>query len=256
MLLLYSVVILIATTLGAIAGLGGGVIIKPVLDLIGYHDISTISFISTSAVFSMSVYSVIKQIKNGIKVDWFLVVLISIGAMLGGNFGNIVFTKILTIFNESTISVIQAILLTSLLIVTMLSIKTKKTYTIKSPILYVVVGICLGTISSFLGIGGGPINVAIFVFLFSIDLKKATIYSLATILFSQGSKLITIGTTTGFMIYDITMLFYIIPIAIIGGIIGSYFNKKFNNSIIRTTFTISVLVIIVINIVVVIKNSI
>ena len=32
---IYSLVIVIATVLGAIAGLGGGVIIKPLFDLIG-----------------------------------------------------------------------------------------------------------------------------------------------------------------------------------------------------------------------------
>ena len=37
--IIYAIVIFIATFLGACAGLGGGVIIKPVLDFIGAHDL-------------------------------------------------------------------------------------------------------------------------------------------------------------------------------------------------------------------------
>lgn len=254
MALIYSAVILIATVIGSTAGLGGGVIIKPILDLIGYHDITTISFISTSAVFSMALYSVVKQMKSGIKIDWLLVSFVSIGAMFGGNLGNLLFLKAITVFLESTVSIVQAIILSSLLILTILSMKMKQTYVIKTPLVYIFVGLCLGTISSFLGIGGGPINVAIFVFFFSIEIKKAVVYSLATILFSQGSKLITIGMTTGFMVYDISILLYVIPVAIVGGIIGSYFNKKCKEQTIKRVFNGSVITIIVINLLVIINN--
>ena len=52
---IYSLVIVIATVLGAIAGLGGGVIIKPLFDLIGAHQASTIGFYSSVAVFTMCI---------------------------------------------------------------------------------------------------------------------------------------------------------------------------------------------------------
>ena len=50
---IYTLVILTATSLGAVAGLGGGVIIKPLLDLVGAHDPSTINLYSSVAVFVM-----------------------------------------------------------------------------------------------------------------------------------------------------------------------------------------------------------
>ena len=43
---IYSAVILIATTLGAFVGLGGGVIIKPVLDFIGQEPRMQVDFLS------------------------------------------------------------------------------------------------------------------------------------------------------------------------------------------------------------------
>ena len=47
--IIYTLVILTATSLGAVAGLGGGVIIKPLLDLVGAHDAATINIYSSVA---------------------------------------------------------------------------------------------------------------------------------------------------------------------------------------------------------------
>ena len=46
----------IASTVGAICGVGGGVIIKPVLDLFGVASVSTVSFLSGCTVLSMTCY--------------------------------------------------------------------------------------------------------------------------------------------------------------------------------------------------------
>ena len=62
----------------------------------------------------------------------------------------------------------------------------------------VLVGVFLGVCSSFLGIGGGPINVALIIYLFGYDTKSATVCSIVTILFSQISKLSSVALTTGF----------------------------------------------------------
>ncbi|MBQ2105458.1 MAG: sulfite exporter TauE/SafE family protein, partial [Lachnospiraceae bacterium] len=49
----------LASVIGAICGIGGGVIIKPALDAFGIMDVSTISFLSGCTVLSMTTYSVI-----------------------------------------------------------------------------------------------------------------------------------------------------------------------------------------------------
>ena len=48
----------LASIVGAICGIGGGVIIKPVLDAFGVLDVSAISFLSGCTVLAMSLYSV------------------------------------------------------------------------------------------------------------------------------------------------------------------------------------------------------
>ena len=63
--LLYLLVSFLASVAGAICGIGGGVIIKPVLDLCGLASVSTISFLSGCTVLSMSCYNVVKNIRSG-----------------------------------------------------------------------------------------------------------------------------------------------------------------------------------------------
>ena len=246
---IYGVVIFIATFLGACAGLGGGVIIKPVLDFIGAHDLATISFLSTSAVFTMAVYSTIKQIRNKVKFDFIMIVLVAIGAIVGGNIGSNVFNMLLNIMDESLIKCAQAIILAALLIVVLININTShKNLEVKNRFVILIIGFSLGFISSFLGIGGGPINVAVFVFFFNIDMKNATVYSIATILFSQASKLVTIGLNGGFMKYDLSLLLMTLPAAILGGIVGTAVNHRSDKKIITMIVNISVFMIILLNI--------
>ena len=63
-ILIYSIVIFAACTVGALVGIGGGVIIKPLLDFMGYHSVEVVGFISTCAVFAMSISSSIKHITS------------------------------------------------------------------------------------------------------------------------------------------------------------------------------------------------
>lgn len=247
--LIYAIVIFIATFLGASAGLGGGVIIKPMLDFIGAHDLNTISFISTSAVFTMSVYSTIKQIRNKVKFDYMMILLIAIGAMLGGNLGSTMFSALLKVMDTNVLKCLQAAMLAGLLIVVLININVPhKNLQIKNKIMMFLIGLVLGIISSFLGIGGGPINVAVFVFFFSIDMKTATVYSIATILFSQASKLVTIATSTGFGVFDLSLLIYTLPMAVLGGIVGTKVNQIAEEKLITRIFNITVVFIILLNI--------
>lgn len=247
--IIYAIVIFIATFLGACAGLGGGVIIKPVLDFIGAHDLNTISFLSTSAVFTMSVYSTIKQIRNKVKFDFVMILLIAVGAMIGGNLGSQAFSLLLNSLNTNLVKCMQATILAILLIIVLININVPhKNLQVKNKILTFMIGLMLGTISSFLGIGGGPINVAVFVFFFSIDMKTATVYSIATILFSQASKLITIAATTGFGAFDLSLLFYTLPMAILGGMVGTKVNRAASEKTVTMIFNVAVFAIICLNI--------
>ena len=61
--LIFLIVSLGASIVGAICGVGGGIIIKPILDTIGMMSVSSISFLSSCTVLSMSIISVFKNMK-------------------------------------------------------------------------------------------------------------------------------------------------------------------------------------------------
>ncbi len=84
-MVIYLTVSFLASVCGAICGIGGGVIIKPVLDLCAIASVSTISFLSGCTVLSMSCYSVGKNILSGENwVQFRTGTPLAIGAAVGG----------------------------------------------------------------------------------------------------------------------------------------------------------------------------
>ena len=246
----YFLVIIAANTLGAISGMGGGVIIKPVLDFIGYHPVISVSFYSTAAVFTMSIASTIRQVKSGPKFRWKMIVWISISAILGGVLGNIVFEQLLThLSDDSFVTEIQIIITVISLAFAFLYMKFNwKSWQLNHRFYYVICGFSLGFLASLLGIGGGPINVAFMMLMFGIDIKEATVYSICTIFFSQFAKLITISFSSGFGEHDLSILFFIVPAAILGGTIGAKLNQKMPPERVKLIFQWVIMLVIVINV--------
>lgn len=246
---IYSIIIIFATFMGAYVGLGGGVIIKPLLDLIGKDPISIVNFYSACAVFSMSISSTIKHIKSKTKIDFKLIVSLSAGAVIGGILGSRLFDYLLTLFDNSKLKSLQGLILGILLVasVVYINLKNAKSFKVKNPICIILVGLALGFIASFLGVGGGPINVAFLALFFSMTVKEAAVYSVGTIFFSQLSKLITLGVTHTIPEFDIVTLIVAIVCAVVGGLLGAKMNKKGNEKVIKTVFTTVVAAIAVVN---------
>ena len=61
--ILYFLIAIGATTVGSMTGMGGGVIIKPLMDVIQGVDVETIGVLSSITVFCMSVVSIGKHIQ-------------------------------------------------------------------------------------------------------------------------------------------------------------------------------------------------
>ena len=128
-----------------------------------------------------------------------------------------------------------------------INLKNAKSFKVKNPICIILVGLALGFIASFLGVGGGPINVAFLALFFSMTVKEAAVYSVGTIFFSQLSKLITLGVTHTIPEFDIATLIVAIICAVVGGLLGAKMNKKGNEKVIKTVFTTVVAAIAVVN---------
>lgn len=249
---LYSIIIFVACTIGAIVGIGGGVIIKPLLDFIGVHSVEVVGFISTCAVFAMSISSSVKHITAKTKFDKKIVLLVSFGSIFGGIIGNEIFDLAFEKFNANIVKGVQAVIIAAFIIFVIFYVNSKniKSFKIKNPVLIVLTGLMLGLMSAFLGIGGGPINTTFLVLLFSFTLKESAVYSVAIIFFSQLSQLVTIFINNQFEPYKeyFPIVLLGMAVSVIGGIIGSKLNKKLSNKVITVIFSVVLSLVAVINV--------
>ncbi|MCK5811673.1 MAG: sulfite exporter TauE/SafE family protein [Clostridiales bacterium] len=249
--LLYLLIALIATIIGGLTGIGGGVIIKPVLDAFAHFDVASINILSSVTIFSMAVVSFIRHSSNGFKYSKQLLI-IAFGAIIGGLIGKELFFFLTKNMNDQGIIIMQSSILALLLLVVLMKEKIN-TKVVHNVLVIGLLGIILGTTSSFLGIGGGPINVFVLHCFLDMNTKELTVGSIFIILLSQLSKLTSVGLTLGFSTFNLDMLIYMVPGGILGGLIGSYLLHKTHSSHIKNIFTIVIIVIIAINIFNIIK---
>ena len=171
MIVVFFAVSLLASIVGSICGIGGGVIIKPVLDAMNVMSVSCISFLSGCTVLTMSVVSVYKNMRAGKKLNLRIATLLAVGAAVGGVAGKMMFQAVkASVGNENFVGMVQAIVLIGVTGITFVYTIFKKkihTLTLNNAAVCVIVGLVLGIMSSFLGIGGGPINLMVLGFLFT-----------------------------------------------------------------------------------------
>jgi uncharacterized membrane protein YfcA len=238
--LLYFIIVVAATTLGAMTGMGGGVIIKPALDVLNDFDVATIGILSSISVFSMAAVSVLKQIRQKAQIKFSIAIPLALGSVAGGLLGELTLKALIDRFDaDGKVKVIQNVILAVLIISIffyMLNRAKVPTLGIKHIVPVVLSGVFLGVMSSFLGIGGGPINVALLIFLFSFDVKSATVCSIITILFAQVSKLLTVALTPGQAFDGWPMVLPMVIGAISGGFAGSWLNKRLSEKTVVICF--------------------
>ena len=117
--LLIFFVCLAASAAGGICGIGGGVIIKPMLDALGVRSVSAISFLSGLTVLSMSVISVFRQRKARL-VELGTGSLLAAGAVAGGIAGNAAFQAVKTMAGSDRFTgVVQALVLALVTLLTL-----------------------------------------------------------------------------------------------------------------------------------------
>ncbi len=266
MIIVYVLIVLFSTTLGAATGMGGGVIMKPVMDVIGTFDATSIGLLTSSTVLIMSLVSVVRQTRkqkiklvesvepiadreselipqneeNSIQLSFLSALSLGLGSAAGGLLGQFLFKIITESSPDLMVKIVQNIVLCALvaIIFTYMLVKNKlKTFHFKNPSVFAVAGIFLGIISSFLGIGGGPFNVAVLILLFGMSMKSAVVYSLITIIFSQISKLMSMFIGGIFITAE---LWYILPFmaaaGVTGALLGSFFSKKMSGRAVEICF--------------------
>lgn len=168
--------------------------------------------------------------------------------MLGGVTGKEIYQFLLSrMARSSRIGAAQAFLLMMITIGTLLYVLNKariQAIQIKNKGFMLLIGVILGMMSSFLGIGGGPINVVVLLFFFAMTSKQAAMYSIYIILFSQIASLSSTLIKGNVPDYEPQHLLLMIGCGILGGLAGNRLNKELEDRTVDKLF-LGLLVIIV-----------
>ena len=252
---MYALFVLVsfgASIVGAICGIGGGVIIKPTLDAFGVLSVAAISFLSGCTVLSMSCYSVVRsKLAGDSGVDMKTGTPLAIGAAAGGIAGKMMFQYLSGQFaDQDMVGAVQAACLTVITVGTLIYTIEKdkiRTQKLTNVAVCLAIGLVLGIMSSFLGIGGGPINLVVLFYFFSMDTKTAAANSLYIILFSQITSLANTLLTGTVPDFDPILLALMIVSGIAGGMAGRAINKKIDSKTVDKLFIALMVVLIIIN---------
>lgn len=227
-----------ATLMGGISGVGGGVIIKPILDAVSGMPVSTVSFLSGCTVLGMTAASMINSRSGEVKIEKCRGTLLAVGAAVGGVAGKELFERVAGVGGPAiqvTQQVLMAVLTLGVLAYTIYSgrIQTRQ---VENRIACVLIGLMLGGVSAFLGIGGGPVNLAVLYYFFSMDTKTAALNSLYIILFSQSASLLNTLAGGNIPEFRMDVLITMVTGGILGGIAGRRISGRLDNEGIERLF--------------------
>ena len=221
------------------------------MDAVGAADVATINFLSGCTVLSMTCYSVIKsKVSGDSKIDPKVDTPLAVGAAAGGLVGRQMFSAVASFFGDANIAgAVQAGTLMLVTVGTLLYTLNKEkiaTRNVTGAIPCVAIGLVLGISSSFLGIGGGPINLVVLFYFFTISTKRAAQSSLYIILFSQAASTIA-AIAGGVSNLDVALLAGMAVCGILGGIAGRAVNKHIDDAAVDKLFCGLMVVIILIS---------
>jgi uncharacterized membrane protein YfcA len=231
-----------ASAIGAISGIGGGIIIKPALDAFSGRGPAEINVLSGAAVFAMSLVSLLRGRGSGVKLEPQRGTALAGGAALGGAAGKLIFSAALRFGSHTApIGIAQSLILIFLTLTVALYLKRKKTIrprNIRNIPFCVFTGLLLGMVSAFLGIGGGPINIMVISYFLSMDSKTAALHSLYTIFLSQAASFLLMFAEGGMPPVNPALVIAMVSGGIGGGLIGSRIVRVISNDQVDRLFSL------------------
>lgn len=255
-ILFYTVVGLLAATLGSLVGLGGGIIIVPALVYLGpyfvHEHVSVATAVGTSLavlIFTAlsSTLTFVKQKKVDFKSGLLYFITSGPGAMLGSYTTQFVNAKSFQLsFGLFMLFMAILLVLRDYLKPIKVDWAIRREYTDGKGDTYeygysvlpaLAVGLLVGYISGLFGIGGGSLFVPVMVLLFRYPPHVATATSMFVILLSS-----VMGSVTHFVLgeIDFWMVLFLAPSALAGGWLGARIASRLSTKkllwVLRITF--------------------
>jgi len=250
---------LIPSVMGAISGIGGGIIIKPILDTFFSLKAEEINFLAGATVLTMSFVTMLQnRIKNNRLTDRRGIVL-ALGGVLGGVTGKFAFNAAISMAARNLVGIIQSgilILLCAAAFFYMLNKNKITPLTVRNIIVCFLLGLFMGMVSAFLGIGGGPINIMIISYFLGMESKTTSLYSIYVICLSQLASLLISIVTKSVPQVPIAILITMASGGVIGGLMGSAVYQDMNNSQVDKLFRVILISVMLLSLFHLVKSSI
>ncbi|MDO4280740.1 MAG: sulfite exporter TauE/SafE family protein [Peptococcaceae bacterium] len=244
-------IVVFACSLGSVSGIGGGIIIKPLMDALGGFSAAHVNAMTSITILTMTTVSIIKSRRNALSISWRVVAFFIVGSILGGILGNLALARFIAqAASDATVVIVQSLLQILFVLVVMAHELFKSHiphFKVKNPFLMGAVGVGMGIIAAFLSIGGGLMNRPLLIILLSMTSKSAVFTSLCIIFCAQASNVITMGVTTHFSNVEPVVMLFMMAGAIIGGYVGGAVATKVNDKYFDRLFFITLVVILCIN---------
>ena len=183
----------------------------------------------------MTICTLIRTRGNSVKLQLRTSSPLAAGAVLGGLLGQKLFELVRAGFGrENILGAIQAALLTVIMLLVMFYICNKGNLPSKHIVRFpavAAIGLCLGLTSSFLGIGGGPYNVAALFFLFygCQNRSKNSLYIIYIIAFSQLASIASAAAANSIPAFAPVDLASMTVGGIGGALLGAAISKRLDN---------------------------
>ena len=238
----------LASLLGPLCGIGGGVIIKPAVDAMGVLPVATVSFLSGVSVLTMALATLAQNAAARTSdVDARAMLPLALGSAGGGVAGKVLFNRLSTALpSTELVGAAQAAVLIALTV-------TVGVYTINKAQVRSLnvtgaapkagIGLVAGMCWSFLGIGGGPFNLAILTFFFAMETKPAAQSSLFIIAFSQGASLAYSLVLGGVPRFEPALLVGVCAAAVAGSVVGRKVARRVDGAVIDRLYLASLVLI-------------
>jgi hypothetical protein len=242
--------------------------VRPFLELVTDMNLQGVNLLSSLAVFSMSLVALVRQRKQifgakkngtpgcaspttveirpaigveeeGIKLK--VAFPLAVGSALGGIIGNLIFGSLRNVL--ASVQGVTMIAVMLILLVHQIFESRIKPLKLEGAPTFLILGLVLGAIAAFLGIGGGPLNLSALALFAAMPIKTAALYSIFIIMFAQAANLINWAINTpwnpGTWPLEYVSWYIIAAVllgSIIGGLTGAGMYKKISNKALKIIY--------------------
>lgn len=232
--MIYFIIAIFATTIGTLVGVGGGLIIRPLLNLVDVAK-GLASFTSAITVLAMAITNFVVAKMQGKKIEIHNIILLGFGGIIGAFVGASLMADASERFINAAYIGVLVIIFVSVVIREKVDMKP-----VENPFIKIMLGAMCGTLSSFFGIGGGPFLMTVLLVFLGLKPKDAALQSILITMLTTSSSMIQYSIN-GFA--DFSLAIYCVPAGILGGIIGRKISTNLKQSTVRYMFYFTLLVI-------------